>query len=866
MTATIKLYKDCKILKTKNFVVDDIADYLSSISTVVTISNFQYQKNALELILNIDKNQSNLEYLASNNFNYLEVLNENGKKVYYFINRKVWRAKQTIALELEMDVLNTFKYGSDYTLTDKTLIKRTHKNRFKKANAHDYLIPYDFGGDFTGEDLCDWLYEGYKIVFQTFDSMYPIPAGADGIEMYYLDENDQRRNYDGIIVDIPNNPTGTGSGGECCYLYIGRENNLIKLRGLNYEGTETFSCYIDFNTQFTIHYAFNEDWDKEDLSTGLISGDYPYALSYFALGYMKSLTNKYAIIDLQSEGINPPLYKNQLEVQTLRESESNLDWYLIYKNQNDPSDSLVNPVEAYVCASKNIRVQFPAEEILTASSLSEGTYYYLLYEGNGAVGFSINNGEYTDSINKSAGIRYSKDGTKIKIEICYLAMSPNEAPLYIDLAELSGHNFDNIQFYGDSFSIRYGSNAYDSYNTILSYPTILYRGSEPSIRAIRSIDNLDRTSAKIIKVIKLPYAPFTIVENTGDLFTFDLNQYGYDSSTGFIKVNNFGTKFKNQIKSNIENPLNALDMGDFDPYLSDNKSIDNEVKLLHSDFYQPKFYYDSFSFTYNLEKVNLDSYINDTDRNLFKFDFYPTTTMNSRFLFTFKQYITKYGTQDYDNIMIVTRNNEEVIFNVPYVNYMRTGYNYDVKNKNRQFNNSIVKMAVGGIASFVGIATGNPLAIMGGIAYASSIYGAITSNIQNEENIERKREEALNQGASVIGSDDIDLLSIYAENKVKFAIYQPSEVIKNLLFDLFYYTGYIANYQGTPNVTSRMWFNFLLCAPDYINLSNISEEILNKLTSKFNEGVTFLHKQTISGVYTWQFEQTKENWESNLFA
>lgn len=866
MTATIKIYKDCKILQSKNFVVDDIADYLSSIVNVITISNFQYQKNALELNINIARSESNLEYLASNNFNYLEVLNENGKKVYYFIKRKVWRAKETIALELEMDVLNTLKYGTDYTLTDKTLIKRTHKNRFKKSNPHGYLIPHDFGDDFTGEDVCDWLWDGETLVFQSFDSMYPIPAGVDGIEMYYLDENNQPRNYNGINVDIPNNPTGFGSGGTCAYLYIGRENNLIKLVGENVEGDEIFTTYIDFNTQFSIYYELNEDWDKEDLSTGLISGDYPYALSYFIMGYMKTLTDKYAIIDLQSEGINPPLYKNQTEVQTLKESESNLDWYLIYKNKNDPSDSLVNPVEAYVCASKNIQVLFPAQEKLTADDLSAGTYYYLLYEGNGAVGFSINEGEFTGSVNNGAGLRYSKDGTKIKIEMVALMGSPNNPPLYIDLGASVGHNFDNIQFYGDSFIIRYGTNANDSYNTIISYPYTLYRGSEPTIKAIRSIDNLDRTSAKLIKVIKLPYAPFTIVEDSGDLFTFDLNQYGYDASTGFIKVNNFGTKFKNEIKSNIENPLNALNMGDFDPYLSDDKSIDREVKLLHSDYYQPKFYYDSFSFTYNLEKVNLDSYINDTDRNLFKFDFYPTTTMNSRFLFTFKQYITKYGTQDYDNIMIVTRNNEEVIYNVPYVNYMRTGYNYDVKNKNRQLNNSIVKMTVGGIASFVGLASGNPLAIMGAVAYASSIYSTINSNIQNEENIERKREEALNQGASVMGSDDIDLLSIYAENKVKFAIYQPSEVIKKLLFDLFYYTGYIANYQGIPDVTSRKWFNFLLCVPDYINLANISDEILNKLTTKFNEGVTFLHKNTISGVYTWQFEQTKENWESNLFV
>ena len=863
MTATIKLYKDCKILKEKNFIVDDIADYLSTLSYTKTIENFQFQKNALEISINIDEEQASLEYLRSNNFNYLEVQNENGKKVYYFIKRKIWRAKQTIALELEMDVLNTLKYGTDYTLTDKTLIKRTHKNRFKKTNEHDYIISYDYS-DIGDDTLLDWIKDGYRIVFQTFYPEEIIPTTA-GIYAFFYDSEDNKLHEDTLRINIPfNREVGHEETYDCCTLYFGQENNLLRLQGRDWDGNVVFTSYIDFDTQFNISLVTPEG-EYEYIDSDMIDSDYYRDFSQYAIGYFKKVSNKYAIIDLASEGINPPLYKNQLEVQTLKESESNLDWYLIYKNQNEPSDSLVNPVETYVCASKNIRVQFPAEEKITADNLSSGTYYYLLYPSNGGVGFSINDGEFTDAINEACGLRYSKDGTKIKIELCIFLGNPDIPPQYIDIGASVGHNFDNIQFFGDSFIIRYGSNANDNYSTIISYPYTLHRGSEPSIKAIRSIDNLDRTSAKLIKVIKLPYAPFTIVENSEDLFTFDLNQYGYDPNTGFIRVNNFGTKFKNQIRSNINNPLKVLDMDDFDPYLSDNKSAEREVKLLHSDFYQPKFYYDSFSFTYNLEKVNLDSFINDKDREFFKFDFYPTTTMNSRFLFTFNQYITKYGTQDYDNIMIVNRNNEEVLFNVPYVNYMRNGYNYDVKAKDRQIVFSGVQsgLALGGvIASSM---SGNPLGFAAAGVLISSILTGLNNTINAEESLKRKQEELQNQSASVRGADDIDLLSIYGENKVKFAIYQPSEVVKKLLFDLFYYTGYIANYQATPNVTSRMWFNYLMCDPQYKDLANIPTELLDKLTSKFNEGVTFLHNNMIGTTKTWEFEQTKENWERDLF-
>ena len=68
------------------------------------------------------------------------------------------------------------------------------------------------------------------------------------------------------------------------------------------------------------------------------------------------------------------------------------------------------------------------------------------------------------------------------------------------------------------------------------------------------------------------------------------------------------------------------------------------------------------------------------------FDVYfkPTNTINSKFAFHFDfGSIAEFGTFkqtiDYEDYLLVNRNNEETIFSNDYLNYIRTGYNYDKK-------------------------------------------------------------------------------------------------------------------------------------------------------------------------------------------
>ena len=107
-SSTIILYKDTKIIPSRNMVVDSLSDYLATL-TKLTINDFQYQRHHLEMDIKIDKTQVWQEFEALNNYNYLSIQNSDSTRVvYYFIMNKTQYANSTINLHLMMDTANTF--------------------------------------------------------------------------------------------------------------------------------------------------------------------------------------------------------------------------------------------------------------------------------------------------------------------------------------------------------------------------------------------------------------------------------------------------------------------------------------------------------------------------------------------------------------------------------------------------------------------------------------------------------------------------------------------------------------------------------------------------------------------------------------
>ncbi len=116
-----------------------------------------------------------------------------------------------------------------------------------------------------------------------------------------------------------------------------------------------------------------------------------------------------------------------------------------------------------------------------------------------------------------------------------------------------------------------------------------------------------------------------------------------------------------------------------------------------------------------------------------------------------------------------------------------------------------------------------------------------------------------------MGSDDLDIMSKYTGNKAKWMLYQVSSRMESVLFDLFYFTGYIDGTSKIPNVTTRKWFNFLSCDLVINEDNNINDDIINDIKAKYALGVTFMHCNVIDSTKTWDWNQEKENWETSLF-
>ncbi len=156
-------------------------------------------------------------------------------------------------------------------------------------------------------------------------------------------------------------------------------------------------------------------------------------------------------------------------------------------------------------------------------------------------------------------------------------------------------------------------------------------------------------------------------------------------------------------------------------------------------------------------------------------------------------------------------------------------------------------------------------------ALTGSIKGlqsTITQAIQTANNIEQIQLNKKMAATGVQGSDDLNLFNYYGYNKLILKVYQPKEYIVKKLDDLFYYYGYKRDYKGIPNTSSRVWFNYLQCIPDFEKsnyYSKMGEECKVELRNKFAQGCTYLHKNNIPlSTQKYDFEQQMENWEIDL--
>lgn len=802
MNSTITLYWNCLLEKEKNFILDNngvnaVETYLQTIESL-TIEKFQYIKQALSLTIKIDWSQSYLEMgNRDKDLNYVKIQNGEEHPCYYFIMSKTWKSMSTLELVLSMDTLNTFQYDDDYLISEKTFVKRMHKDRFK--NLYGSLGVYRDG--WSGGE------ETFTLTNVEIQASYPKSLN---------------------VVVVPNDGTTATA-------------SIVTLGGKSY-----VQIHINYHADRE-YYVF--------VSYGL------YALQ--------------SIIDLKSEEINVPTYKvNEQNLYETINGKRN-EWVLYYKNSDNQENS---PIDCFLVPEDDISIKYQGTES-KFTTLNVPNNKYLVFSStypNGSLTFNYGGTTYSLDYYSGEHDRYKllaiqNDGGTIKIYIATFVDTDVHGwvgswqLVYTGEAVLENAPEKVYSYEAGSLpsSTQWGNDRL--YNP--SYATHETTFSAYLDGVIKGHNSIDKTLSTNIKIINIPYSPTPYDIDENNVYTFD-SCWTYNISDEDLKLTDFTKRWINTIDADIPNILRNLI---YNTYQNINLNADvnrsiPDPKLMHSDYYRPKFVYDSFTKIFPLEKVN---YSTSSKEPTFKFDFIMSRNIVSKFLFRFNQLKYSYSNEDYDNIVAVSRNNEEVLFNSSYLDYIRTGYNYDLKAKERTEAASGIGIGlnIAGLIASIGLsfvpggqAIGIASAVGSSLGLAGQLVNYAKTTAQNEENTQRKLQETQMQGVSVLNADDYDLLYAYSENKAKYCLYKCSPQMDRVLDDLFFYCGYAVNEQMKPDINTRRSFNFVQASLVINHTNNLTDEVMDDIKEKFDQGVTFLHYSFDK----FDFNQDKENIERSV--
>ena len=208
--SAIYLYRFSFINKKMNYYFDEIGSYLTDAVTVYSNVEFQYQRIDRVMNIKIPVAQSNQLVYA----NYAKII-QDSRSFYFFINRIEWRGMDTLLLEIEMDVLNTFRLGTDYSFDMATHIRRQHKDRWVKGThkmlpiidrRSENLNPPIRTANITDiKDTSEWRYAKYGMLVAfagtSADSMssgvraYLFAEKGHGVEKYVTEGSDTELTY-----------------------------------------------------------------------------------------------------------------------------------------------------------------------------------------------------------------------------------------------------------------------------------------------------------------------------------------------------------------------------------------------------------------------------------------------------------------------------------------------------------------------------------------------------------------------------------------------------------------------------------------------------------------------------------------------
>lgn len=552
-------------------------------------------------------------------------------------------------------------------------------------------------------------------------------------------------------------------------------------------------------------------------------------------------------IDLHDEGITPQLYRKS-SLQNLSLSVTggsgteipvtiNQNWFLIYRASENPDSNIPNKIyDLYLCAENPFTIYDP-DGIATPVTyqpkdfVSQTSFYYVIGTGNGEKVTYAPTGESAVTLD-------------LAVDEFIIINYKNRTHFYI-------WHYKNDEQVGDRKEIEtltveraatgfYGVSPMRKTAENVKLQKIWYiNAGVANELVVNGIGSVDRTDTKLIKIIEIPYQPIYLKQYglpADRRYMVDKEKVSFDLNYSLLRVMYpwetldqeyiCTTPFLSVLQENqaIKTKADYDDEGPNDEFY--------ESKIYQSAFYKPTIIYDSFQYFISLEKLE-----SSVDLKSFNMYFYMTNTINSRFLFIFDLPFNKQIEEDYEIMLYVSRNNELPLLNSEYLDYIRNGYNFDVKAKQRKDFYSFLKLGT----SLLGASTAEtPIPSIAG--KATSLLTTISSVAEGEESLQKKIQDTQMRGVSASNADAYDLMNIYARNRLLLGIYEVNDIMKRNLYDLFYYYGYRVDELGIPETDSRTCFNYVQCEAVFKDESLIRKEYRDRLRDLYMQGVTYIHQ------------------------
>jgi len=567
----------------------------------------------------------------------------------------------------------------------------------------------------------------------------------------------------------------------------------------------------------------------------------------------------FPVVDWKSEGIS--LTKFSRKESVIADELEN--WNIVYRSVGDSDQS---GVECYLLPQEEKIVSYSSTSVpMTASRFSQGKTYGFVTADVGKITIDIDGtphtlGEEWDG-KIFSGVTFENVSGSLRVGIY-----KTERGLFnVDWATqtyptISTISLKNFQAFDMKKVDR--NNAWANDVSLNGSPTLQIALS--GTISVFPISSVDRTDSRLVKVIKCPYPPFSYRVNSSGAIILP-NGFSV-SQEGMIRVESADFKWQRQLENGLS--YSSLMEDGFPWYgvrtysnlsATTERNIEFESKLLHSDFLNLKFAYDSFSYSPKFEEMRYNwtdlsaKTLNDlTEAGEIDIRMYQSPSISSVFMFSVESYSLEnnpYKSEDYDGYIVVKRNNELPLYNNAYINYIRNGYNYDIKAQNLSVTASIVSTtlsAIGSIASFAAAPATGGISVAAGIGLATSAVASgasIATQISSNEISNASRLAQLQaQGTSVSGADDLGLLEVYNGLRLRCFEYWLSNEDMKMMWDLFHFKGYATDEMKTPNVTSRRYFNYLQAEIEIDRSKIPSEDVFNALKNDFAQGVTFMHK------------------------